>query len=287
MGVGGGASLYTEPFAPLFWEETPAVYRFARSLSASLLCLCSMAAAAGAPPQRSAAASADALEGSRQLIVVTTRGWSTDEGRLERYERKAPGKPWKLVGRPFTVMVGKNGLGWGLGLVAAPPATAGEPGPVKQEGDGKAPAGIFRLGSAFGYEPQKFPHSRMPYLPLTATVECPDDTASSHYNTLVDRSQIKRPDWNSSERMLRDDDLYRWGIFVDHNSGPARPGAGSCIFLHIWRGQGQPTVGCTAMAPENMQVLLSWLDARKHPLLVQLPEAEYQRLQPAWRLPAR
>ena len=246
------------------------------------LMLGTLSALAGAPPQASSG-QGDVLGGSRQLIVVTTRDWSTDEARLERYQRKAPGRPWKLVGQPFTVMVGKNGLGWGVGLLPVPADTGA---PIKKEGDGKAPAGIFRLGTVFGYSSQKYPGSKMPYLPLTSTVECPDDSASAHYNTLVDRSQAK-PDWNSSEQMLRSGTLYQWGIFVDHNSGPAHPGAGSCIFLHIWRGPGRPTVGCTAMAPEKMEEVLRWLDAGKAPLLVQLPEAEYQRLQAASGLPAR
>ena len=238
--------------------------------------------AAAAPPQASTG-KGDVLGSSRQLLVVSTRDWNADEARLERYERKAAGKPWKLVGQPFTVMVGKSGLGWGVGVVPTPADTGA---PIKKEGDGKAPAGIFRLGTAFGYSSQRYPGSKMPYLPLTSTVECPDDSASAHYNTLVDRSQAK-PDWNSSEQMLRPDTLYQWGIFVDHNSGPARPGSGSCIFLHIWRGPGRPTVGCTAMAPEKMEEMLRWLDAAKAPLLVQLPEAEYQRLQAAWGLPVR
>lgn len=254
-----------------------------RSLSLSVLFLCFSipSALAGGPPQ--ASPSRDVLDGSRQILVVTTREWSADQGRLERYERKAPGRPWTRVGQPFTVTVGKNGLGWGLGVVAAP-AQSGDP--IKKEGDGKAPAGLFRLGTAFGYSPGKYPGSKMPYLPLTSSVECPDDPASSQYNTLVDRSRAK-PDWNSSEQMLRPDTLYQWGIFVEHNTGPARPGAGSCIFLHIWRGEGRPTVGCTAMSPEQMEEMLSWLDPGKKPLLVQLPEAEYQRLQAAWGLPAR
>jgi D-alanyl-D-alanine dipeptidase len=261
------------------------VNHLARSLLVALfgLILVLSSASAGGRPQ-SSSSRPDILDGSRQLIVVTTRDWNTDEARLERYERKGPGKPWKPVGQPFTVMVGKNGLGWGLGLVPAPADTGGAP--IKKEGDGKAPAGIFRLGTVFGYSSRKYAGSKMPYLPLTATVECPDDSASAHYNTLVDRSQ-STPDWSSSEQMLRSDSLYQWGIFVDHNSSPARPGSGSCIFLHIWRGPGRPTVGCTAMPAEKMEEMLAWLDSGKAPLLVQLPEAEYQRLQAAWGLPAR
>ena len=40
------------------------------------------------------------------------------------------------------VSVGRNGAAWGLGLHAAQPQ-----GPQKQEGDGRAPAGVFTLGA--------------------------------------------------------------------------------------------------------------------------------------------
>ena len=39
------------------------------------------------------------------------------------------------------------------------------------------------------------------------------------------------------------------------------------------------------MEPALMEELLFWLDARKQPLLVQLPEREFARLQQAWKLP--
>jgi D-alanyl-D-alanine dipeptidase len=41
------------------------------------------------------------------------------------------------------------------------------------------------------------------------------------------------------------------------------------------------------MSPDTMEEMLSWLDAGKSPLLVQLPEAEYARLRAAWGLPVR
>jgi len=40
---------------------------------------------------------------------------------------------------------------------------------------------------------------------------------------------------------------YRLGVFVEHNTKPRRAGFGSCIFLHIWSGPTEPTIGCTAM----------------------------------------
>ncbi|HEU4414166.1 MAG TPA: hypothetical protein VFT65_05235, partial [Candidatus Angelobacter sp.] len=78
---------------------------------------------------------------------------------------------------------------------------------------------------------------------------------------------------------------YRWGILVEHNSNPATPGAGSCIFMHIWRGPGQPTVGCTAMQQADLESLLGWLDPVRDPLLVQMPITKYQQLRTGWRWP--
>jgi hypothetical protein len=39
------------------------------------------------------------------------------------------------------------------------------------------------------------------------------------------------------------------------------------------------------MSDAALRGLLSWLDARKQPVFVLLPRAEYERLKTAWRLP--
>lgn len=226
----------------------------------------------------------DPMQSSTEMVVVTTPDWNAAQGMLRRYERTAAGKKWKLVGEPITVMIGKNGLAWGTGIVPLEEHAAGSTDPVKKEGDGRAPAGIFRLSKAFGYANQAQPGWKMPYLNLTSSVECVDDTKSKFYNQVVDRSAVSA-DWNSSEHMLRPDDLYRWGVLVDHNAAPATAGGGSCIFMHIWRGPGQPTVGCTAMPQASLESLIAWLDPARTPLLVQLPAAQYQKLRKHWRLP--
>ena len=42
----------------------------------------------------------------------------------------------------------------------------------------------------------------------------------------------------------------------------------------------------SAGAPADMAPLLAWLDARKRPVFVELPLAQYRQLQGAWNLPA-
>ena len=84
--------------------------------------------------------------------------------------------------------------------------------------------------------------------------------------------------------MRRSDDLYKWGIVVEHNR-TAMPGAGSCIFLHVWKGPASPTAGCTAMPENELVKLLRWLDPAAHPILVQMPRAKYSAVQSKLALP--
>ncbi|MHB8909025.1 MAG: L,D-transpeptidase family protein [Syntrophales bacterium] len=220
---------------------------------------------------------------SRQLVVVRTPDWGTAAGTLQRYRRDPAPAPWQPVGPPIPVTIGRNGLAWGVGLAAT-----GAPGdaPLKREGDGKAPAGAFAFDTAFGYAPPgSVPWIRMPYVQAESAYKCVDDTGSRHYNRLLFEDRVNK-DWTSSEEMLRPDDLYRLGLVVEHNWGPqTQSGLGSCIFLHIWAAPDKGTAGCTAMDPGDVESLLGWLDPALHPLLVQLPEQEYIRLQEAWGLP--
>jgi D-alanyl-D-alanine dipeptidase len=174
-------------------------------------------------------------------------------------------------------------MAWGRGLHGD---AIGE-GPVKQEGDGRAPAGVFSLSSAFGYAPpEQAADVKLPYIQAVATLECVDDPRSAHYNRIVDRAAVENPDWKSSERMRRDDDQYRWGVVVDHNAQGAS-GRGSCVFLHIWEAPRKGTAGCTAMDLSSMEELLRRLDAKKRPMLVQAPQAEFERLREGWGLTMR
>jgi L,D-peptidoglycan transpeptidase YkuD (ErfK/YbiS/YcfS/YnhG family) len=234
----------------------------------------------------------DALARSTQMIVVTTSEWNAVEGRLRRYERATEHKKWRPVGAPISIVVGKNGLGWGIGVIATDDSDVRVTSdPVKREGDGKSPAGVFALGTSFGYASQPLPGLKMPYLSLTPSIECVDDTGSKYYNRVVDRSVIA-PDWNSSEHMRSVGEAYRWGIVVDHNrtvtapnANPPEPGGGSCVFLHIWHSRDQGTVGCTAMSQIDLEALLTWLDPTRKPVLVELPEPTYERLIHPWKLP--
>jgi D-alanyl-D-alanine dipeptidase len=221
------------------------------------------------------------LDRSRQCVVVLTDNWASTNGKMHLFERAGVTGAWKEQSPEFTVVGGKKGLGQGRGLVRLSLANA----PDKKEGDDRAPAGIFRLSSAFGYAPVPSAHwIKLPYLALSKQVEGIDDAHSRYYNQLVDRSKVAKVDWRSSEQMRRDDVLYKWGVVVDHNPD-AIPGAGSCIFLHIWKSPASPTAGCTAMPERELVRLLRWLDPRHHPILVQMPRAVYGSIRTKYGLP--
>ena len=218
------------------------------------------------------------LSNALQAIVVTTENWDAIKGNAQRFERAGINEKWKIIGNSFPVVVGKNGLGW-----SADARMKSETEPHKIEGDGKAPAGIFSLTSAFGSS-AKPAFVKLPFTQLTETVECVDDTISKQYNRIVDNKSVP-VDWTSSERMLAVGAQYDLGVFVAHNSNPPEKGKGSCIFLHIWKSETTGTSGCTAMKRENIETVLGWLDASKNPVLIQMPEQSYETYQKSWKLP--
>ncbi len=205
-------------------------------------------------------------ESVRQILLVQTQDWDEAAGMLIRLEKGERGD-WSRTGPEIPVSLGRNGLAWGRGLHLTPPGAE-----EKVEGDGRAPAGIFRLDHAFGYAPEPPSGTRLPYRHATAADFFVDDAESPEYNQWV-RLEIGDPKtrWQSFERMCRDDDLYEFGIVVGHNDAPPVPGKGSAIFHHVWRGPGRPTAGCTAMKREHFVNLLRWLDPAKKPLLIQAP----------------
>ncbi len=218
----------------------------------------------------------------QQLLLAVTPSYESTQGVLYKFQRENNSVAWRKDGAALAIVIGRAGLGWGEGLHTSIPANR----PLKREGDGRSPAGVFALSTAFGFAlPEEMRGLRIPYRQITEGLECVDDSASQHYNTLVDRQKLETSDWRSSEKMFAIKHDYRLGVFVEHNTTPRRRGCGSCIFLHIWGAPIEPTSGCTAMAPNEMEGIITWLRADAEPTLVQLPQEEYARLRAAWQLP--
>ncbi len=233
-------------------------------------------------PASIAAPLAAPVSEARQLIVVTAPTWDATNAHLQAFERTDSG--WIARDAGFDVSLGRSGSAWGIGVHPQQ-----KDGPQKQEGDGRSPAGIFNIGPAFGYAEHII--SAMPYQPMLASSYCMDVPASPLYNQIVDAAKVGEAAVKGSTEAMRldlhnkGDRRYREGFVIEHNPA-AVPGQGSCIFAHLWRQPGEATAGCTAMEPERMSALLEWLSPEAKPLFVLLPDAEYQRLQRSWGLPA-
>lgn len=215
----------------------------------------------------------------RQLIVGVTDGWDAVEGRLQCFEKDEG--LWRAVSPSFPILVGREGLAWGRGILGAE-----EEGRTKVERDGRAPAGVFRLGRIFGYDPGLPAEADYPYLQVTEADAWIDDPGLPDYNRHVRVNPAAPPPWFQSQRMRLGDPAFRWLIEVRHNADPPVPGAGSAIFLHTRRGPDRPTAGCTALAGDDLLWIIRWLRAPARPHFVLLPRAEHERLAAIWGLPA-
>jgi D-alanyl-D-alanine dipeptidase len=207
------------------------------------------------------------------LVLAIADDWTSTRVTITHW-RLVRWWAWEQTGTRWSAVIGNAGLAWGDGLHGRG-APAGRTGPVKHEGDGKSPAGVFRITQTFGFEGA--PDRRV----LDEGTECVDDAKSASYNQIIERTGSA--DWTSSEHM-RDVPQYELGAVIGHNLDRV-PGEGSCIFLHIWAGPESTTVGCTAMSKDALQDLLSQLG--QAPFFVLLPKAEYDAVRRPWGLPAQ
>ncbi|MBV9488283.1 MAG: L,D-transpeptidase family protein [Verrucomicrobia bacterium] len=216
---------------------------------------------------------------TRQLLVAIAPGWDSSHGKLWRLEKRNAG--WATVAPPVPVLFGKHGLAWGRGEVVGH-----DEHPIKVEHDGRAPAGIFRLGIVYTYDQNLPAGATYPYRTVGPGDAWVDDVNSPDYNRHVVVDPDHAPPWFSKNRMRQGDFAYRWLVEIRHNADPPTPGFGSAIFFHIRRGPDRPSAGCTTMAEQELVELIKWLREEKHPRYVCLPKSAYERYWKAWNLPA-
>lgn len=169
---------------------------------------------------------------SRQLLLSILPGWDDVASTVTLFEKDVAGR-WKATDLTrMKAVVGRNGLAWGTGLHDPAP----NPSHVKQEGDGRAPAGVFALTESFGYEAADlvgFGSSKpLNYHRVDRYSVCVDDPLSKSYNRIIYDERTVQRDWNSHEDLRRADELYRYAIVVAHNPQniPRGDPASSCTF---------------------------------------------------------
>jgi L,D-peptidoglycan transpeptidase YkuD (ErfK/YbiS/YcfS/YnhG family) len=215
----------------------------------------------------------------KQLIVSLAPDWNTNTGRLQCFERSGSG--WKAATPAWPVLYGKNGLAWGRGVLGTE-----EPGRHKKERDGRAPAGLFRIGKIYTYDSALPQGASFPFHTVGLGDAWIDDVQHPKYNQHVVVDPRNPPAWFEKQKMRHGDFAYRWLVEIRHNSDPPVAGDGSAIFFHIRRGETRPSAGCTTMAEGNLVNLMRWLRAEQRPHYALLPRGEYERKWKAWGLPS-
>lgn len=220
-----------------------------------------------------------------QVLVGIAPNWDSSHVTLTLFEKKGLGKKtWKAQGPSWKGRLGKNGLVWGRGLHPRVPDNIR----TKREGDGRAPAGMFELGGAYGYAPDVKRSPLLPYRQITTRDMWYEDVNSPHYNQHRILPYEPRTAEEYRAQMKQGDYAHSLKLFIEHNSRKTgiTPGEGSSIFFHIWRRDGAaPTAGCTTMSEANLKRLIAEIDPSKNPVYVLLPQAEYEKFQELWKLP--
>jgi len=124
-----------------------------------------------------------------------------------------------------------------------------------REGDAKTPLGQYRLRFGF-YRADRLPKpiSDLTFRPLREDdgwCDAPDDPAYNRF--------IRLPYPASHEKLWRDDGAYDIILVMSHNDSPPVPHLGSAVFIHIAQPDDRQTLGCIALAPEDMVKLLPLL----------------------------
>lgn len=233
-----------------------------------------------------AAARACLPEGCTQAVVGMTEGWDSPQAKVYLVEKDRAGK-WQRVLGPVAARLGRNGAVWGLGLHTNPVGAV-----TKKEGDGRTPAGVFRIGGLWTTTstPVKH-HRRIPEVRVDARDLWVSDPKTPHlYNRYVRLDHPATTAWELREQMKQNDYAHSIKLQICHNApdtpGRPVPGAGSSIFFHIWRSGGKyPTAGCTAMGEQNLRAIIARLNPDRKPVYIMLPREAYARYRTEWRLP--
>lgn len=118
----------------------------------------------------------------------------------------------------------------------------------KQEGDLCTPVGTFALRQVyFRADRLPAPRTSLPLAALSPHDGWCDDPHSPLYNQLV---RLPCPDRH--EELWKADSIYDLIVVIGYNDDPARPGAGSAIFMHLQRPNLSPTEGCVALEKADL-----------------------------------
>lgn len=196
------------------------------------------------PAHQAEAADLAVLRRASRLILVVADDFNGPSASVSLFERNLGSGAWTAVSQPMQAVIGEEGLAWWPTFESF--GAEGEP--IKAEPDQRTPAGVFPVGATFGYDALETSFD----MPLAAGQHfCVDDTSSPLYNRIVREDDVE--DDVTGERMWQLSD-YRRGLVIDYPTDLERHPA-SCVFVHIWSGEGVGTAGCVGLSMGDVETL--------------------------------
>jgi L,D-peptidoglycan transpeptidase YkuD (ErfK/YbiS/YcfS/YnhG family) len=184
---------------------------------------------------------ADAAQPARQIITVQAASPHSETAVLRTWKLESDGRYVQVFG-PFFAYVGVHGVG------------------PTREGLGRTPDGVFTLTQAFGNEPNN--GTKLPYFRAGPDDWWDENPASPSYNHHV--KSAGSPGGNS-ENLYYAGNAYAHAVVINYNTNPVIKDAGSGFFLHV--SFGAATEGCVAIAENELNRVMRWLNPADHPVI--------------------
>ena len=126
------------------------------------------------------------------------------------------------------------------------------------EGDKCTPRGRFKFKYIlYRKERVKNIHSKLRLIPIKKNFGWCDDIRSKFYNKF-----IKFPFKFRAEKLYLKENIYDIIVVIDYNLTPIQKKKGSAIFLHVAKKNYSPTLGCVAIAKNDLKKLISVIDKK-------------------------
>ncbi len=130
----------------------------------------------------------------------------------------------------------------------------------KLEGDKCTPRGRFKFKYIF-YRKERVKNlrSKLRTIPLKKNFGWCDDVKSKSYNKFV-----KLPFKYSAEKLYLKKNIYDIIVVIDYNLKPTKKKKGSAIFLHVANKNFSATLGCVALAKNDLKYLISRINKNSY-----------------------
>ena len=186
---------------------------------------------------------------SGQVVTVSAADATTTWATIDAWQRQSDGR-YKRIQHYPSARIGAAGMG------------------EASEGVSRTPIGQFRLGQAFGVQPN--PGTDLPYIHVG-----PDDVWTGSLGTVINEHRLCAPgtcpaSYGAYERLISYPQQYAYGAFIAYNArAPLGTGAvqgkGSAFFLHVQNAYA--TGGCVAVSQDRLLWLLRWMKAAQTPII--------------------